>query len=115
MAVYDEADTAAISDYVFMGSATISGIFLDSNGYQIGDGFTGAASTTVPRRLWEIAGLSGHPAGAVGAKLNFSADAYYRVAESDGFGSLADFTTNYATRYPKQVGPAYNVGFGKVR
>jgi hypothetical protein len=113
MATFGQADTAPISAYLFMGTCTVSGIFVDSNGMQVGDGFSGASNTTSAQRLWQIASLQSHPKNAVGAILNFSADIYYKL-DSATPGSLAHFQTNYATMYPKQAGPAYNVAFGKV-
>ena len=114
MAVYDEADSSPIAGYLFMGGATISGIFVDSNGEQVGAGFSGGASITQAKRLYEIAGFSGLPSGAVGAIVNVSADVYYAICAADA-SLVSSFQGAYSTNYPKQAGPAFNIGFGKVR
>mgnify|MGYP001588748465 CR=1 FL=1 len=108
------AETLSIGEYLFMGSATSSGIFVDIAGGQVGVGFTGTSNTTAAQALWEIAGLQAHPSGAVGALINVSADVYY-CAKGGKPNVKAHFVTNYSTMYPKQAGPAYNLSFGKVQ
>lgn len=99
------AETLPIGEYLFMGSATVSGIFVDTRGGQVGLGFTGSASTTVAKTLWEIAGLQSHPTGAHRAIINITSDLWF--CTKGGVQVVkADFVTNYATKYPKFAGPA---------